>query len=229
MGIFRRNGNGNPDGRKGPDLSFLLVPLTVLLLIFMIAGIGVWGWNTIRNGRERIVAEAFMDTFTITVKGSADYKDYGALSVVKVGFAGCDMDATGIIDTLRSYGIRPYSSEDDLRKTGNSYTGSMRFRFRGVDSDYLTDVAGRVISDIPGFDGYSIYLESEDQKKSDIEAIRMAFSNAKKNGLEYLNNVFGIEDGVVTSVDSLEVDYDSATGITHADVMITFRTGGKDV
>lgn len=229
MGI-RRHRKDKGENPRRLDLSFLLVPLTVVLLICLIIGLGIWGWNTIRNGRDRIVSEAFMETFSVTVPGHGEYRSENSMATMTVSLTGSSCDAAGVIDILRSYGIQPYSMEDDLSSTGETHTGTVELHFKGMQPADLENVVERVVRTIPGYDGHKSSIERNDAEKDEHAAIRMAFADARSRGLSYLQNVFGADGGVVTGVDEIVVVYDDSSGTTTADLDITFRIdGGEDV
>lgn len=227
MGFFRkRNRNGDMGG--GVDLSFLLLPLMIVLLICCIFGVVVWCWSTIETGKRKVVSEAFMDTFTLTVTGHAEAVAEAPIRCFNVSFSDTDLGLSDVIDAVRSYGFRPSDSENGLSPAQDGSSGVVRLFFKNTD-EIDEEALDQALSALNGYEGFSLSLERQDADGSELRVVHDAIEDAKVKASMYMDGVFNLGEGVVTGVEILSVDYDPTTGTSSADVMMTLRTGGDDV
>lgn len=222
MGVFRRK---EREGGKR-DFSFLFMPFLFILLASTIFGVGVWIWSTIENTKNQTVAEAFMDSFTITVPGSAEYRGERYYYEVSMAFTGSSLDYDGILAEVRSHGIPVSSSTDRMRKDGDLHSGYVDLTIRGIDDTLSTDAVKNILGQIPALSGIELDVQVMSPEMDERMAVSMALDDAKARGTEYLSDFFGLAGAVVVKVDDIHISYDDDTGYTSADLMLTVRAEG---
>lgn len=222
MGLFRKK---NREG-AGRDLSFLFMPFLLLLLLLTLFGVGVWIWSTIENTRNQTISEAFMDSFTMTVPGSAEYRSERYYYEVSLGIAGSSLDYDGIVNEVRSHGIAVFDSRNLLREDGELHSGQVKVTIRRIDETLSPETVRNILNQIPGVVDIGIEVFPMAPEMDERMAVSMAIEDAKERGSDYLSEFFGLGSAVVVGIDDMNILYDSSTGYTSVDLKMTVRAEG---
>ena len=223
MGLFRKK---NSEG-GGKDFSFLFLPFLMLLLVMTVVGVGVWIWSTIENTRNQTVNEAFQNSFTITVPGSAEYRSDRYYYEVTLAFAGSALDYEGITDEVRSHGILIFEGRDLLRADAGLHSGNVELTIRRIDETLSPEALRNILEQVPDIKDISIEVVSMTPEMDERTVVSMALDDARARGSDYLSGFFGLGSAVVVGIDDINIIYDSATGYTSADLKMTVRAEEK--
>lgn len=223
MGIFLNRKKERPKR----DWSFLFAPLMLLLIISMIVGMAVWVWNTIENSKAKVVNEAFIDSFTLTVPGSAQHEceDFYYVATLEVEASGLGYEE--LVDEVRNHGIVVFDSSDHMRTDGGLHWGSVDITVRRIDEALTPDIVRSMLSQIPGVADVEVRVVPMAPELDEIKAVSMALDDAKERGTEYLNSFFGLEGAVVVGIDDMDISYDEGTGRTSVALTMTVRAEAK--